>query len=79
MTVEPAHGRLQHLVQLGHGEVAAQVEPPPDRRPGAVEVDPHAQHAHLVGGLGQLDLRCGDCGQALETAPARAQLAGERG
>jgi hypothetical protein len=39
MAVRPPHRGLEDVVQPVEGQVAGDLEPPPDRRPGAVEVD----------------------------------------
>jgi len=61
VTVRPAHHGLDHVVQPGQGQVAGQLEPPPDRWLRSVQVEANAEATDLGGGrpqrrLGRLQL-----------------------
>ena len=43
MRVGPIEGDLEHLMNDVERQIRTQVEPPPDRRLGVIEVDPHSK------------------------------------
>ena len=44
VAVRPVEGRLQHLVHVLQGQLRAQLEPSPDRRGRAAQIDPDREH-----------------------------------